>query len=51
MSDTTRPDYRRTKTAALQALAAVEWGYGFQGRGRSGQTGTQVLRITAYKTF
>jgi hypothetical protein len=35
----------------LRALASVEWGYGFQARGRSGQTGTHVVRVTAYKVF
>ena len=35
----------------LRALASVEWGYGFQGRGRSGDAGTHVVRVTAYKTF
>jgi hypothetical protein len=35
----------------LRALASVEWGYGFQARGRAGQTGTHVVRVTAYKMF
>jgi hypothetical protein len=35
----------------LRALASIEWGYGFQGRGRSGEAGTHVVRVTAYKTF
>ena len=35
----------------LRALASVEWGYGFQARGRSGQVGTHVVRVTAYKIF
>ena len=34
-----------------QAMAAVEWGYGFQARGRAGETGTHVVRVTAYKVF
>jgi hypothetical protein len=33
------------------ALASLEWGYGFQARGRAGDTGTHVVRVTAYKTF
>jgi hypothetical protein len=35
----------------MRALAAVEWGYGFQARGAAGETGTHVVRVTAYKTF
>jgi len=35
----------------LRALASVEWGYGFQARGRSGQQGAHVVRVTAYKVF
>jgi hemolysin activation/secretion protein len=35
----------------LRALGSVEWGYGFQARGRSGQGGTHVVRVTAYKIF
>jgi hypothetical protein len=35
----------------LRGLASVEWGYGFQARGRAGQTGTHVVRVTAYKMF
>lgn len=35
----------------LRALASVEWGYGFQARGRAGETGTHVVRVTAYKIF
>jgi hypothetical protein len=35
----------------LRALASVEWGYGFQARGRSGQHGAHVVRVTAYKVF
>ena len=35
----------------LRALASLEWGYGFQARGRSGQVGTHVVRVTAYKIF
>jgi hypothetical protein len=34
-----------------RALAAAEWGYGFQGRDRDGGRGTHVFRITAYKIF
>jgi hypothetical protein len=43
--------------AALEApapfgtLVAVEWGYGLQGIDTAGRTGTQVLRVTAYKVF
>jgi hypothetical protein len=33
------------------ALASVEWGYGFQARGLAGQSGTQVVKVTAYKIF
>jgi hypothetical protein len=35
----------------MRALASLEWGYGFQARARSGQTGTHVVRVTAYKIF
>ena len=43
--------------AALEApapfgmLAAVEWGYGFQGVNASGRRGTQVVRVSAFKLF
>jgi hypothetical protein len=29
----------------------VEWGYGFQARGRDGGRGTQAARITMYRGF
>jgi hypothetical protein len=32
-------------------LAAVEWGYGFQARRTSGETGAHVVKVTAYKIF
>ncbi len=32
-------------------LVAAEWGYGFEGRGASGQRGTHVIRVTAYRPF
>jgi len=35
----------------LRALASLEWGYGFQARGPAGETGTHVVRLTAYKVF
>jgi hypothetical protein len=35
----------------LGALASVEWGYGFQARGRAGDVGTHVVRVTGYKVF
>jgi hypothetical protein len=34
-----------------KALAAGEWGYGFQGRDREGGRGTHVFRITVYRIF
>lgn len=37
--------------APFGTLAAVEWGYGVQGVNTNGRTGTQVVRITAYKVF
>jgi hypothetical protein len=43
--------------AALEApapfgmLAAVEWGYGFQGVNAGGRRGTQVVRVSAFKIF
>jgi hypothetical protein len=35
----------------FRTLLSVEWGYGFKGRGRDGGTGTQAVRITAYRLF
>jgi hypothetical protein len=32
-----------------RVLLDVDWGYGFQARGRDGRPGTQVVRITAYR--
>jgi hypothetical protein len=37
--------------APFGMLAALEWGYGFQGVNADGRRGTQVFRITAYKLF
>jgi hypothetical protein len=37
--------------APLGMLAAVEWGYGFQGVNSDGRKGTQVVRISAFKIF
>jgi hypothetical protein len=34
-----------------RTLLAAEWGYGFQGRDRTGAPGTHVFRVTAYKVF
>jgi hypothetical protein len=34
-----------------RTLLAAEWGYGFQGRDRTGAPGTHVFRVTAYKLF
>lgn len=32
-------------------LAGVEWGYGFAARRSNGATGTQVVKVSAYKVF
>ena len=37
--------------APMGMLAAVEWGYGFQGVNSSGRKGTQVVRVSAFKIF
>jgi hypothetical protein len=37
--------------APLGMLAAVEWGYGFQGVNSDGGKGTQVVRVSAFKIF
>ena len=37
--------------APLGMLAAVEWGYGFQGVNSNGRKGTQVVRVSAFKIF
>lgn len=37
--------------APFGMLAAVEWGYGFQGVNTSGRRGTQVFRLSAFKIF
>lgn len=37
--------------APFGTLAAIEWGYGFQGVNSDGTRGTQVFRVTAYKVF
>jgi hypothetical protein len=37
--------------APFGTLLAAEWGYGVQGVNTNGRTGTQVVRITAYKVF
>lgn len=37
--------------APFGVLAAVEWGYGFQGITSEGQKGTHVVRISFYKIF
>ena len=37
--------------APFGTLFAAEWGYGVQGVNTNGRTGTQVVRITAYKVF
>ena len=35
----------------LRTLWSVEWGYGFKARTSDGGTGTQSLRVTAYRNF
>ena len=35
----------------FRTLWSVEWGYGFQARGRDGGRGTQAARITMYRGF
>ena len=37
--------------APFGMLAAVEWGYGFEGVNSSGRRGTQVIRLSAFKIF
>jgi hypothetical protein len=37
--------------APFGTLAAIEWGYGFQGIDSDGRRGTQVVRISGYKIF
>lgn len=37
--------------APFGVLAAVEWGYGFQGVNANGRRGTQVLRVSGFKVF
>jgi hypothetical protein len=37
--------------APFGTLAAIEWGYGFQGLNSDGRRGTQVVRISGYKMF
>ncbi len=35
----------------FRTLLSVEWGYGFKARRRDGGTGTQAVRVTAYRMF
>lgn len=37
--------------APFGTLAAIEWGYGFEGIATDGHVGTSVVRITVYKVF
>jgi hypothetical protein len=32
-------------------LLNVDWGFGFEARGRDGHRGTHVVRVTAYKVL